>query len=120
MRIAARSIILVLAGIAVASCSRTVIVDVPTSGETGGIYFYAKGDLLNGYDLYVASTEAASDGRGVRIYCTLDRPEYAADYIKGYELDGGKLVIFLADDNSCGESVSGKSFGRKVITVRPR
>lgn len=103
-----------------AGCSRTTAIDVPGAGDPeGSILFYAEGNPLDGYDLYVTQREVGPGHiSAVRVYCTVDRPEYALDYLKRYELKKDVLVIYLADEaRSCGKQISGSELGDLSIEI---
>lgn len=115
-----KSILMLVSGVVLAvGCSREQ--RVPLVGRTefpGQVSFIAEGNVINGYDLSLVLSDATFKRvADIVVYCTLDIPEDAASVLKGYEVKGPDIVLFLTDDSSCGESVDGKLVGEKRIRV---
>ena len=115
-----KSISLLVLGVVLAGgCTRQH--NVPLVGKAefpGQVAFIAEGNVIGGYDLSIVLSDPTHKRVAETVvYCTLDFPEDAASYLRGYEVKGPDIVLSLTDDSSCGESADGKLVGEKRIRV---
>lgn len=96
------------------SCSKEI--NTPLGNCTNEIILSAKGDPINGYDIYASTPN--NKRNNILIYCTIDRPAYAHLYLKECNKIGKKIILTIkGEEESCGQKIQPQKLGEYQVEI---